>query len=151
MIFKGDIELLKPVADAWDEEDNGDKFGFKVETATFVESLRVLRDNDNSLLLVLMQDSKPVGVMGLIFIKSPLSDQLLAQEHFWYVMPEHRGRLGSLRMIDVAQKIAKDMGCSHLMMTASNLASELHDKVCRIYELYKMAKFETTYICSLKE
>ena len=51
-----------------------------------------------------------------------------------------------MRLFRTAKKWAADNGCQYFMANASNLASDLHDKVCSIYEGIGMKKFETSYI-----
>jgi len=88
-----------------------------------------------------------VGYMGITSYKSPLSSQRIANEHYWYVLPEYRR--ASIRLIKAAIEWTKTRGCSHLQMSASNFASELHDRVCGLYEAFKMKKFETAYIMEM--
>ena len=45
---------------------------------------------------------------------------------------------------------AKENGCSHIIMTASNLASEMYDKVCNLYQRMGMELFETSFIQEIK-
>jgi hypothetical protein len=51
-----------------------------------------------------------------------------------------------MRLLKAAKVLAKERGCSHFIMNASNLASDMHDKVCNFYKRLDMKKFETSFI-----
>lgn len=139
-IFKGDIEQLRPVAEHWHKEANGRTFGLDMDINKHLQDMARVDD-----VLVLKDKDEIVGYMGLTIFTSGLSDQRIANEHCWYVIPQYRG-ISSIRLIKLAQDWAGSKGCSHLIMSASNLASDLHDRTCRIYERMGMTKFETSYI-----
>ena len=98
-------------------------------------------------LMLLLNEDIVVGFMGIFLHNSPVSVGLSANENYWYVLPKHRGA-SSLRLLKAAKKWAKDAGALHITMSASKLASDQHDKVCKIYEK-DMKHFETTYIMEL--
>ena len=147
MRYKGNISNLDVIISCWHKECNGDDVGIDMSKQFFLDSLQELIDSDTDELLVL-EDEEPIGLLGLTTFKSPLGNQIIANEHYWYVVPHRRG-LGSLKLIKEAEKWARERGCSHLIMSASNLASDLHDTVCSIYERLGMTKFETSYIRSI--
>ena len=91
-----------------------------------------------------------VGVMGIVIFKSPIGTEMMATEHFLYVLGRHRG-LGSIKLIRYAKKWAKEKGCSHIIFNASKMASDLHDNVCKLYERLGMKHFETVYIQDIRE
>lgn len=143
------MDELKPLAEAWLREARGKDFGLETSVSKHVSDMMglILLDGRDLLLLISSPFGKPgqiVGYMGLTSFESPLSSQMIANEHCWFVMPEYRGN--GLRLIHAAKKWAKEEGCSHLLLTASNLASDLHDEVCTMYEKLKFKKFETSYI-----
>lgn len=128
----------------WKKESRHRAMGIDADANIYICKLQEFIDNPNNVLLVL-EDDEIAGYMGLTVFESPLGNQLIANEHYWYVEPKKRG-LSALRFLPVAEKWAKEKGCSHLIMNASNLASDLHDRTCRLYERFGMSKFETTYI-----
>ena len=140
-----DIEKIKPVALEWKEACNAGDFGIELVPEKHFSDLADLIERDNADLFLLIDDEKVVGYLGVTIFDSPLGNQKMANEHFWIVSKEKRGR-GSLLLMRVARKWAKKKGCSHFIMTASNLASNLHDKVCKLYERMGFAKFETSFI-----
>ena len=139
------IESIRPLAAEWREFCSCDQFGLETDMDFFLAGLMDLVDGDNSDLLMLMDDNKIVGIMGITKFQSPFGKEQVANEHYMFVMQGH-SITGGRRLIDAAHKWAKAHGCSHLIMNASNAASDLHDKVCGFYERLGLTKFETSYI-----
>lgn len=147
-LFTGDIETLRPVVESWQQIvlDNG--FGIIADDVDkFLIELGNLATGEESDLLVLYDDV-PIGYLGLEYFISPLGDQKMANEHYFFVMPEKRG-LSSIGLMRKAKVLAKERGCTHLIMNASNLASDMHDRVCAFYERLNMKLFESSYIKEL--
>ncbi len=149
IIYSGDIEALRPIAQCWYGTTYVNRFRINIDVDTHLSDLKRLIDSPDSDLLVLMDNDNAVGYMGVQAFTSPLGRQKITNEHYWYVLAGSRG-IGSMRLIKLAQRWAKDKGCSHLIMNASNLASDLHDRICGLYEQIGMTKFETSYILPLE-
>jgi len=143
------IETLRPVVEAWEKEYHGDQFGIELTVDASLADLLRLANGPMSALLVLVQGG-PVGYIGIDFWPNPAGPGLMASEKYWYVMPEARGR-DSLKLLKSARDYARQAGASKMLFTASRMASNLHDKVCRIYEHMGMRHFETTYCCDLSQ
>ncbi len=144
--FTGDVTELIDVVKAWHEECESERFGISISIPDVLQDLKILKKEENCILLVLRNNEEsPVGYMGVRLFKSPLGPDLIANEHYWYVMRSNRG-VGAVRMLAAARKWAISRGATHFMANASNLASNLHDSVCEIYEGIGMTKFETTYL-----
>jgi len=143
--FQGDVSVLRPIAVAWSKEANCDAMGLDFDMEAHLKDLQELVDNPDSELFVLEDENSPVGYIGITKFKSPLGKQFIANEHYYYVLPEKRG-VSSVSLLRAVEQWAKLKGCSHILMNASYLASDLHDKVCRLYESLGMKKFESTYI-----
>ena len=145
-LFNDDIETLRPIAESWREEMRANEFGIIADDIDkFLTELGSMASKADSDLLVLYDGDEPVGYIGLQYFDSPLGEQRMANEHYFFVIPEKRG-LASMRLIKNAKFIAKLKGCSHLILNASNLASNMHDKICGFYEKSGMKLFETSYI-----
>jgi len=108
----------------------------------------LIKDGDKEL-LVLLEKDVPVGILGLYTYQLPVSEQLICSEHLWFVLPEYRR--GSYLLVKTAQIWAKERGCTHYQSSASHLSSDMHDKLCKIYERFGMRPFETIYIKELKD
>ena len=146
---KANVLGLEPVVKEWVGNCNGSDLGIETTVESLLSSLHSLAVGRTSKLFVLWIGEFPVGFIGVSTGKSPLGDQMIANEHFWYVRESVRGP-GSLRLMRAAEKWAVEMGCSHMIMNASNLASDLHDQVCDIYAKTGYSKFETAYIKEVK-
>lgn len=144
-LFNDDIETLRPIAESWLNEVRAEEFGIDIDVNKHLLELGIMATKDDADLIVLYDEEVSVGYIGLRYFESPLGNQRIAEEHFFFVIPEKRG-LASMRLIKNAKFIAKMKGCSHIILNASNLASDMHDKVCSFYEKSGMKKFETSYI-----
>ena len=142
-VFTGTADSLRHIAEFWQEESVKD-FGMTIDIEEHLDDLQEMIDADNKDLLVI--GDPPYGYMGIGTFKNPLGTELMANEHYWYIIPEKRRGMGAIRLMKAAQEWAISKGCSHLLMTASKLASGLHDNVCKLYERTGFSHFETTYI-----
>ena len=87
--------------------------------------------------------------MGGVLFDSPVNRSKCVQDKYWFVLPKHRGR--SVIMLKKGlEEWAREKGATHLLMSASMLASDKHDRVCKLYEK-TMKHFETTYIMPLTQ
>jgi GNAT superfamily N-acetyltransferase len=143
-----DLKGLTPIAKRWLAEADFDRFGLDSRLAKGLEDLNELIAGVHSDLFMLMKDEQHIGFAGIRSFMSPVGENLIAEEHYLYVLPEYRGR-GGLILLRAAREWAKENMCTHLIMNASTLASKLHDKVCKLYEYMDMKKFETSYICEV--
>ena len=141
-IYTGKAEGLRHIAEHWEKEYND--FGFEMTMAEHLADLQDMIDSDNKDVLVL--GDPPVGYIGMTTFKNPMGDGLFANEHYWYIIPKRRSGGGALRLMRAAQEWAVNKGCDYLLMTASKLASGLHDNVCKLYIKTGFEHFETTYI-----
>ena len=144
-VYQGNVEPLRPIALKWQAECNSENLGIDINIETHLDDLQMLVSRERSDLLVLIDGNEVIGYMGIAVIDSPVGEQVMANEHYWYVVPEKRG-IASVRLFKAAELWAQVHRCSHILMNASYLASDLHDKVCRLYERFGMEPFETTYI-----
>jgi len=142
-ISRGKAEDLRWIAEQWRQE-SVKCFGIEKNTNEHLADLQDMIDSDNKDVLVV--GDPPFGYMGLTIFKNPLGTELFANEHYWYIVPEKRRGSGGVRLMMAAQEWAVSKGCEYLLMTASKLASDLHDNVCRLYEKAGFSHFETTYI-----
>jgi len=147
-IFKGDIKLLVPIAIEWQKKASGNDFGITMDMPYHLADLQALISNDDTDLLALYSGDKIIGYMGIMLYRSPLGEQLLANERYYYVLPEYRG-FGSLRLIKAAMDWAKTKGCTHIQFSVNKMASSMYDKTCKLYEKLGMKPFEMSFIKEL--
>lgn len=143
-----DIRKLFNIIQTWLNECRINEFGIEVEVTAYLDEINKLIYSADSDLLVMELDEKIIGLMGISASKSPIGNQKIASGHYWYTLPEHRGK--GISFILAAKKWAKGKGCTHLMCNANNMAGDLHDKVCQIYQRIGMKKIETSYIQQLE-
>ncbi len=143
------IDCMKHVALEWKETCNANDLGVTMDPEVYFKKLSTLIDRDDAALFLLLSPMNTViGYVGVESFYSPLDNQKIANEHHFYILEANRGT-GAMRLVHAVQEWAKENGCTHIVMTASNLASGLHDKVCKFYEAIGMSKFETSFICQL--
>lgn len=143
-----DIESLKEVALEWKEECKGGDFGIELIPETFFSHLADMINDIDKELFLLLRKGEVIGFIGAVIFQSPLGNQDICQEHFWYCSGDKRGQ-GTLLLYRAVRDWAKERNCSHLVMNASCLASNMHNKLCRFYEKIGFKKFETSYICEV--
>jgi len=141
-----EAERLTPLVTEWYKEQNGSDFGVHTDVDVYIKGTDICLKTYGGAILVMLDETKAIGFLTLIVVPSELGNQLWAHEKGWYVLPNTRS---GMRLYRQAEKWCKENGCSHLVMSASNLASNLHDKVCRFYDHMGMQKFETSYIKEL--
>ena len=133
-----------PLLEQWHEIQHGEVFGLDVSVAATEADLQARLDLGDGTLLVAWDGIELVGFFAVFKAKSSLSDQQLAVEIFWFAKPNHHSAGPAL--YHRAKVWAKDHGCTHLVVSGSHLASDLHDKVCAFCERLGMQAFETSYI-----
>ena len=139
---------LSALMNSWKQEA-GREFNIDFDIESNVKHLNDMINGANSTVIGLIDDDRVIGYMGICIFENPVGKGVMASEHFWYVLPEHRG-ISAIRLLDAGMEWAKARGCTHFMANASRLAGGLHDKVCAIYKKYGMSHYETTYICEVK-
>jgi GNAT superfamily N-acetyltransferase len=142
---------LEQVIESWRDTCNADDFGMDMDVPTFIKSFQDIIISQDSILFGAIADNGIVGILGVFIFDSPIGKNLMANEHFWYVVPEHRKGTIGRRLVKKAIEWAKSKGCTHFVANASMLASNLHDNVCSFYKLIGMNKFESTYIMEIGE
>lgn len=144
-----DIEGLKPLAFEWRDSCNAKDLDIDLDRETFFAGLADLIERDDAdTFLLLNEKDTVVGYMGAICFPSPLGKQRICSEHYWFVSGKNRGR-GTLLLLRAVENWAKEKGCNKFIMTASCLASNMHDRLCKFYERIGFQKFETSYIKGL--
>jgi GNAT superfamily N-acetyltransferase len=107
------------------------------------DSMRDLMESmiDQKMLIVAFNDGAVIGGIGgnlaPIFFNKKYT---MAYEMFWWVDPEHRGKLG-LKLLSTFESTALELGCSYLMMMT--LAK---NEVGALYERLGFSQSETGYI-----
>jgi hypothetical protein len=135
---------LTLVLDAWAKEWQGEDFGLTIDPVKVEADIQKVAADNKCLVLALVKDNAVVGIMGLVTLTSAIGPERIANEHCWYVMPEHRTWMRSF--ITYAKAWAQTMGCSHLMLNASYMASDRADRVGSLYQKMGLKPFENVFI-----
>jgi len=144
--YTGEVEFMRPLVEAWAGEAKLAEFGMKVDIDMFLHTLLEMAQGPQSALMLLSSDQGLLlGFMGCVLFDSPLDGSLSASERYWYITPRHRKGRGFIMLRNKGKEWAKDAGAVRWLMTASKLASDKHDKLCRVLRK-KMKHFETTFI-----
>lgn len=147
--FKDDVERLSPLIETWRKESNASGFGMEIDSDRLLGHAEFLRDcPDTELLIMESKEGRVLGVMGLVVVPNIIESGQILNEHIWYVLPQHRSK-ASLGFIKDAESWGKDNDCGHFMITASKMISDLHDRMCLLYNRLGFKLFETIYIRKL--
>ncbi len=143
-----DTDNFVLMAREWFDESQKKEFGLSIDLSKTLLDIGQLAFSPNSIVFLLVDNNKIIGFYGAAISCSKFSNQMIAEERYYYVTQENRG-ISSLKLIKAATEWAKNKQCSHFIIYASNLASELHDRTCQLYEKLGMKKFETSYVKEL--
>jgi GNAT superfamily N-acetyltransferase len=139
-----DVGKVRALCERWQSECNGEAFGLIVRADDALSELDRWLDGATGTLLLAYDGTELVGFFAVFAVDSFLGNQTVALEKYWYALP-NRVKAGPA-LFRAAKQWAGENGCSHLLVSASNLASDSHDKVSRFCEGMGMKKFETSYI-----
>jgi GNAT superfamily N-acetyltransferase len=92
---------------------------------------------------LLMYDGKPVGAIGVLLAPDLCDADLVLTEAFWYVMPDHRGGSGGIRLLKAAEKFAEECGAKRILMARHHAATD--ERLDRLYEGRGYFAAHTTY------
>ena len=143
-----DLEVFRPLGELWMQTHNGKEFGFNITVDDVMKDAKEVLASGSGAVIGANLNGEWVGFMLLFVCKSFLGPQDFAVEKYWFAKPGASFMAGPL-MLREAKAWTKNRGCSDLITSASNPASEMHDKVCEFYERCGFRKFETSYICKV--
>jgi hypothetical protein len=82
---------------------------------------------------LLVLSGKPIGAIGIMVAPDLNDAALCAQESFWYVMPNHRGGMGGMRLKKTVEKFCMSHGIKRLFM-GRNHKADPEGKLAGFYE-----------------
>ena len=103
-------------------------------------------DKTGLMVLLLLADSTPCGLIVSISSKLPFSEASVASELIWWVDHEHRRRRGSLELFHAYEYWAKKVGSIY----TSAVSTEGTVQLDKFYERSGYKKAETTYIKNIR-
>lgn len=129
------------------------KSAFPVEPSfNHVDLYNTLLDmvnGDGGILLLAEKEDQLIGVIGgLVFPWYFNKSELVGQELFWYMHPEHRKGTTGIKLLQALEKKAKEKGCRSFIM-ASEYTMNNHDYMETMYHRMGYSNHESYYIRKL--
>ncbi|MGI0034283.1 MAG: GNAT family N-acetyltransferase [Nitrososphaera sp.] len=112
-----DIPALLPIGEQFWRTTGMIHAGLNLDLDSLTATLTTMMHEPNQVLFVVKADGVIVGVVGGFITPAPFNNkQSIAQESFWYVLPEHRrGGVGQA-LYDTFEAWAKAKGATALVM-----------------------------------
>jgi hypothetical protein len=143
-----DIEIFRGIGEEWLSVHRGKEYGFNVTVdGVITDTTRWLGLYDGAVIGLFSDLGDPVGFMTVFCVPDFMGGKPIAFEKYWYVTRNYRA--GALLQLKEAKKWAIEKGASHLILSASAMASSMHKHLCGLYEKIGMVLFETSYIMEL--
>tara|TARA_R110000765_G_scaffold338023_1_gene428261 strand:- start:556 stop:1011 length:456 start_codon:yes stop_codon:yes gene_type:complete len=115
----------------------------------FVGTLVALFDGGKWICFVVMnEDGVTIDgtIAGIIYPDVTTGDSVCT-EMFWFVKPENRGSMSSIKLLDSLESEAKRRGCARLAMT--RICGMNDEKLADLYARRGLREFEINYIKDL--
>lgn len=137
-----EISDIIPVAKAFYEQT---KLGSPFDEHFFAENLHTLSAQGRLFVSAKVSNGAIVGSLVGMLVLNMMSGELMAQELFWYVMPEHRGGIDGIRMLADFEKWASEVCATQIIMANFHL-EQTSDPVAALYEKRGFTSIETHHI-----
>lgn len=105
-----------------------------------------LSGNSRSVVILLLDDEEPVGMIVGYAGEVPFSNDKVASELAWWVDPPYRGRREALQLVDAYEAWAVRVGCSSVTMSLLPTLADLSN----LYERRGYKKTEISYLKGLR-
>lgn len=139
-----DIEPIRGLLESWLTLCKRTDYEMDCSVERVAEELEMWLMSMVGTLLVAYDGVEPVGFMAVFECKSPVGRDNIALEKYWFCRPNTT--MAGPALYRAAMEWARKQDCTHMVMSASMLASDMHDKVSRYCEAVGMRLFETSYI-----
>lgn len=93
------------------------EMGQSYDVPTIIKAIQTITAIPNTEHYVVEKDGSLIGVLSLLFTHDQWSNEYICQKLHWYVLPEHRGALGT-KLLDLLEERARDEGCTEIRVTA---------------------------------
>lgn len=107
----------------------------------FRETWTALLSGDSAVIFLLCEGDEILGTIGGMAHRDLISDEMIAQEFFWYVLKGSRG--AGIRLFRAFESWAKERGCNRLRM--GYLVDSMPEKVAGFYERMGLDREEVIY------
>lgn len=139
LIEESDIEQAVLLVKSFYEESLK-LYGFSYNDETLIAIAKEHCVNKSA--LVMIEDSKIVGVIAGKFVLFPASDYKVFQETIWYVLPEHRKH--GLKLFRETENYCKSIGIKTMIM--SNMENLNSEKMAIFYKSQGYKPLEVQWV-----
>lgn len=115
------------------------------EIERFVDTWTRFLYGGMGVIFLLVEGEEILGTIGAVAYMEPYSQEMIAQEFWWYVLKESRG--AGVRLYRAFEEWATARGCSRLRM--GHLVDSMPEKVAHFYERIGLQREEVVYSKSL--
>lgn len=139
-----ELDAALPIARAFHAESG---LGSDFDASHFMAGLENWSASGSLYLCASSPDGRLSNVHGcLCGILAPhfMTGEVLANELFWFILPEHRGGKDAIRMLDDFEAWAREHGATHLIM--ASFARGTPETVNRLYQRRGFDPIETHHL-----
>ena len=122
------------------------KFLEQFDMGKFVDLWTKILSQEIGVIFVLVEGEEIIGAIGSMCHSDAYSQQLIAMEMFWYVLPEHRGP--GMKLYRAYENWAREKGCNKIRMTY--LCDLMPEGLKTLYEDLGYYPIEVNYQKELK-
>lgn len=128
------------LTDAFSEESLAE-YGLEVKDERRRQVMEVCKD----MVLFLLKDGKPIGVIGGFLVNNLTNSKLAVQEVIWYVYKEHRAH--GRKLMAAFEDLARKKGASSVIMCL--MCNSMQERLDKYYKRLGFKPFEVQYIKEL--
>jgi len=95
--------------------------------------------NPQAKILLFREGTQTVGMLIFLLFPHYFTGEATAGEIVWYVIPEARGGMAGLRLLNAAERLASSLGAKRMQMVAPT------DRIAELYKRRGYGFIESTY------
>lgn len=147
LIRQATVEDLPRLSACATEFYSSSKFLKTFDLGKFVAMWAALLQNGTGVIFVIEESGELVGTIGGVAYPEAYSSELIAQEFFWWINRESRGR--GIRLYKEFEDWARERGCSQIRM--GHLLDSMPEKVAKFYERMGFVAVEVNFCKTLTQ
>ncbi len=132
---------LRALAPGAQEFYASSKFLRTFDIDKFVTFWKNMIESGMGVIIAAWDEGEPIGAIGAMAFPDPYSGEIVVQEFFWFVRPNHRG--AGLRLYYALEKWAIEKGARVIRMV--HLMDSMPEKLSRVYGRLGFEMVETLY------
>lgn len=144
-----DVEVIRPLAEQWLGKCQARQFGFESTLADILADLNGSLENDGTMLVARGLDNELIGFIVWCAVPNYLNGgRTIAVEKYWYAVPNES--MAGPRLFHAAFDLAGRQGCTHFVVSASNMMPDNFQSISRFCLKAGMSPFETQFVRALE-